>query len=95
MSDDTAPLRPLEDFQEASIYGDAPLPAEPPGFFDPAGAPASSARRKFTLEPFEQIKLPTGGEWLVKKAIPKTGTGVLYHFSLIRTCAPNRGALWT
>jgi uncharacterized membrane protein len=37
MSDDNATLRPLEDFEEASIYDDAPLPAEPPGFFYPVG----------------------------------------------------------
>ena len=33
----------------------APMPEEPPGFFDPVGAPASLAPRKFTLEPFETI----------------------------------------
>lgn len=36
MIDDTR-LIPLENFDEASIYGDAPLPEEPPGFFYPPG----------------------------------------------------------
>jgi hypothetical protein len=43
MSDDIAPLRPLEDFEEASIYNDAPLPKEPPGFFYPVGEGARPA----------------------------------------------------
>jgi putative DNA primase/helicase len=45
--------------------------------YDPPGERAPPPGQKFTLEPFEQITLATGGEWLVKKLIPKAGTGVL------------------
>jgi hypothetical protein len=78
MSDDIAPLRPLEEFEEASIYDDAPLPEEPPGFFDPFGEPASSAPRKFALEPFEAICFESREEWLVKRLIPRQGVGAVY-----------------
>jgi hypothetical protein len=81
MSDDIAPLRPLEDFEEASIYDDAPLPEEPLGFFDPVGAPASSAPRKFALEPFEAIVFESREEWLVKRLIPRQGVGAFYGAS--------------
>ena len=42
MSDDIAPLRPLEEFEEASIYDDAPLPKSRRAFLI---QPARSRRR--------------------------------------------------
>jgi hypothetical protein len=60
---------------------DASLPEEPPGFFDPAGAPVSSAPRKFALEPFEAIVFESREEWLVKRLIPREGVGVFYGAS--------------
>jgi hypothetical protein len=65
----------------AAIFDDAPLPEEPPGFFDPAGAPASSTPRKFTLEPFEAICFDSREEWLVKRLIPRQGVGAFYGAS--------------
>jgi hypothetical protein len=60
---------------------DAPLPEEPPGFFDPASAPASSMPLKFTLEPFEAIVFESLEEWLAKRLIPRQGVGALYGAS--------------
>ncbi len=59
----------------------APMPEEPPGFFDPVGAPASLAPRKFTLEPFETICFESREEWLVKRLIPRQGVGAFYGAS--------------
>jgi len=35
-------------------------------------------RRKFILEPFEQIEFTGGGEWAVKRVLPRQGVAVLY-----------------
>jgi len=34
--------------------------------------------RKFTLEKFDKIQLSSAGEWLIKKLVPRTGTGILF-----------------
>jgi hypothetical protein len=74
-------LVPLEEIEGAAIFDDAALPEEPPGFFDPAGPPASSAPRKFTLESFEAIVFESREEWLVKRLIPRQGVGAFYGAS--------------
>ena len=61
-----------------TLKGDAERQAEKEqDNYDPPGAPASRREQKFTLEPFEQIKLPTGGDGASKNSFPRPGTGVL------------------
>jgi hypothetical protein len=57
---------------------DAPLPEEPPGFFDPAGAPVSSAPRKFALEHWRDIAYVAFAEWLIKHVLPLQGLAAIY-----------------
>ena len=81
MSEGNPQYVPLEEIEGAAIYGDAPLPEEPPGFFDSVGAPTSPASHKFTLEPFEAIRFESQEEWLVKRLIPRQGVGAFYGAS--------------
>ena len=71
MSDDIAPLRPLEEFEEASIYDDAPPPEEPAGFFNPAGSLTSTTSQRQD-KPRQSIKMEfVSAASLAEKAVPR------------------------
>lgn len=58
-------------------YRAAP-PPEPDGAYVPPGEGAAKTTPKFELEPWETIKRDAGGEWLIKKRVPKSGVGILF-----------------
>jgi AAA domain len=85
MSEGNPQYVPLDEIEGAAIYGDSPLPEEPPGFFYPVGESIAAKPNKFKFESVADILAnfnPGNEEWLVKKLLPRVGVGTLFGQSM-------------
>lgn len=67
---------PMSEDDFDRLFGGEPVVT--PTYVERTVPRAETTRKRFALEPFEDIKLSASGEWLVKKLIPRTGTGILF-----------------